>query len=203
MKLEPGSKAVGTPGTKPESGNYEDEKSEGQSASGYRAMVARANYLCQDRSDIQYTVKELSRGMASPTELDMQQVKWLEISLIEKPRVTTRYTHQASIKFIDGRIGSDYAGCRRIRKSTSGGLIMLGDHVVKSWSTTQAIIALSSGEGDFYSIVKGSSIGLGIKRMLEDLGVNVISIISTDASAAKGITARKGAGKVRLIEVSQ
>ena len=33
----------------------------------YRALVARANYLAQDRSDIQFSVKELARSMSSPT----------------------------------------------------------------------------------------------------------------------------------------
>ena len=55
----------------------------------------------------------------------------------------------------------------------------------------------------FYAIVKCSSVALGIKRMLEDRGVNITVRVSTDASAAKGITARRGAGKIRRIEVSQ
>ena len=33
----------------------------------YQALVARANYLAQDRSDIQFSVKELARSMSSPT----------------------------------------------------------------------------------------------------------------------------------------
>ena len=44
---------------------------------------------------------------------------------------------------------------------------------------------------------------MGIKRMLEDFGININLRINTDASAAKGITARRGAGKIRHIEVSQ
>ena len=32
----------------------------------YRAVTARALYLSQDRSDIQYAVKELSRNMSAP-----------------------------------------------------------------------------------------------------------------------------------------
>ena len=36
-------------------------------ASLYRAITARANYIAQDRSDIQYAVKELCRRMSAPT----------------------------------------------------------------------------------------------------------------------------------------
>ena len=43
-----------------------------------------------------------------------------------------------------------------------------------------------------------------IKRnLLDDLGMQVEIRVKTDASAAKGIASRRGAGKVRHIEVSQ
>ena len=61
---------------------------------------------------------------------------------------------------------------------------MLGEHVAKSWSTTQAVIALSSGEAEYYGIVKGSSVGLGARSVLRDLGCNVRICVMTDSSAA-------------------
>ena len=48
----------------------EDEEKEllgKEAATRYRALVARGIYLPQDRSDMAYAVKELSRGMARPT----------------------------------------------------------------------------------------------------------------------------------------
>ena len=75
--------------------------------------------------------------------------------------------------------------------------------MIKSWSTTQAVIASSSGEAVFYGIVKGSSIGIGIRSVLADLGVDSRIGVHTDASAAKAIASRKGLGKVRHIEVNQ
>ena len=33
----------------------------------YKSLVARANYLASDRPDIQFAVKQLAQGMASPT----------------------------------------------------------------------------------------------------------------------------------------
>ena len=49
-------------------------------------MVARANYLAQDRSDIGFAVKELSRSMAKPTECDMAKLKRLGRYLKGCPR---------------------------------------------------------------------------------------------------------------------
>ena len=81
----------------------------------------------------------------------------------------------------------------------------LGNHSVKMWSSTQKSIALSSGEAEFYALVKGGSIGIGIASMLSDLGILVDNRmhISTDSSAAKGICNRRGLGKVRHIDVHQ
>ena len=75
--------------------------------------------------------------------------------------------------------------------------------MVKSWSTTQAVIALSSGEAEYYGIVKGSSVGLGARSVLKDLGCSVRICVMTDSSAAKGMASRKGLGKVRHVEVNQ
>ena len=78
---------------------------------------------------------------------------------------------------------------------------MFGSHCVKNWSSTQAIIALSSGEAEYYGVVKASSIGLGAQAMFKDMGVNVSIDVYTDAEAAKGIASRTGLGKTRHIDV--
>ena len=117
--------------------------------------------------------------------------------------MVVNYGYQDFVKMMNVWVDIDYMGCRRARRSSAGAIAMLGNHPVKSWSTTQAIIALSSGEAEYYGIVKGSSVGMGIKSVLADLGVNVKLRISTDASAAKGIASRRGAGKTRHIEVNQ
>ena len=80
---------------------------------------------------------------------------------------------------------------------------MLGKHIIKSWSITQSVISLSSGEAEYYAMVKGGTAGLGISAMLRELGVQVKLNLKTDASAAMGIARRKGLGKVRQIDVSQ
>ena len=82
---------------------------------------------------------------------------------------------------------------------------MHGEHVIKSWSTNQAVIALSSGEAEYYGLVKAASVALGVKSIGEDLGMRFPGkiCIRADASAAIGIANRVGIGKVRRIEVNQ
>ena len=41
----------------------------------FRRIVARGNYLSQDRSDIRFAVKELSRHMAKPRIGDVEAAK--------------------------------------------------------------------------------------------------------------------------------
>ena len=96
---------------------------------------------------------------------------------------------------------SDWAGCRATRKSTSGGVVMIGGGIIKSWSKTQGPVALSSGEAEYYSMVKGTVEGLGLQTLARDLGWSLGLRLFVDSSAAKAIASRKGLGKVRHLEV--
>ena len=48
-----------------------------------------------------------------------------------------------------------------------------GEHAIKTWSTTQSVIALPSGEAEYCGMVKGDPVGLGLKADLSDFGVEV------------------------------
>ena len=77
---------------------------------------------------------------------------------------------------------------------------MLGEHTVKTWSKTQSLIALSSGESEFYAALKASAEALGLLSMLEDFGYRIKGEILGDASAALGIINRQGLGRTRHID---
>jgi hypothetical protein len=201
---------VVTPRVKSEEVEGEEEELGKNEATKYRAVVARAIYLMQDRTDIQFATKELSRRMSNPRIGDWKKLKRLARYLIGRERVVNLYRWQ-SCKYgeegneqeIEAWTDTDYAGCRETRKSTNGGIIRLGKHVIKGWSNTQSVIALSSGEAEYYGLVRGASLGLGVRAILGDLGIKSRVVINTDASAAKGIASRRGLGKVRHIEVNQ
>ena len=97
---------------------------------------------------------------------------------------------------------TDFAGCRRTRKSTNGGCVMHGMHLIKSWATTQTVIAMSSGEAEYYGVVKGACEAIGVVSLLQDLTGRRSNVrVNTDSSAARGIAMRRGVGKVRHLEV--
>ena len=77
---------------------------------------------------------------------------------------------------------------------------MLGQHMLKSWSSTQAMVSLSSGEAEFYGVTKAAGIGLGYQALLQDLGITMGIRVWTDSIATIGICGRQGLGKLRHID---
>ena len=168
----------------------------------YRSLVARLNYLAQDRPDLSYAAKELSRHMSAPSEKDWADLKKLGRYLVGCPRVVQKFNWQKRFEVMHAFADSDWAGCAETRRSTSGGLIRLGNHVIKHWSTTQATVALSSAEAEYAALVKAASNLLGVRSMMEDLGVQDVPLeLHSDSSAAIGIASRTGLGKLRHLEV--
>ncbi len=73
--------------------------------------------------------------------------------------------------------------------------MIFGDQCIKTYSQMQETIALSSGESEFYGIMEAAAMGLGMKGLMEGLGVGVEVQLNIDSSAATGVTARRGAGR--------
>ena len=78
--------------------------------------------------------------------------------------------------------------------------MLLNNACVKSWSTTQAVVAISSGEAEYYAALKGASLALGFRSMAADLGEDVKIVLRSDSAAALGIGGRQGLGKLRHLE---
>ena len=94
---------------------------------------------------------------------------------------------------------SDDAGCTATRKSTSCGCMMHGDHLIKFYSSTQHVIALSLGESEFYAGIKAGSTLLGGVSTMLDLGISLNAELRFDATAAKAMLSRRGFGKAKHI----
>ena len=193
-------KGLGSPGDK-DTRDMDDEALDPELITPFRAMAARINFLSQDRPELLYPGKEVCRAMASPTVGAWQKLKKIGRFLKQFPRVVQTFKYQDMPGRLDVYVDSDWAGCRRSRTSTSGGCIRLGNHVLRCWSSTQAVIALSSGEAEYYAMLKGASLGLGVRSMAGDIGIPLGVKLVTDSSAAKGIAKRRGLGKVRHLDV--
>ncbi len=78
---------------------------------------------------------------------------------------------------------------------------MRGKHMIKSWSSTQKSITLSSAEAELVAAVKTCTEVLGVTQMAQDWGMEMEGRIYVDSSAAIGIVHRRGNGKMRHVKV--
>ena len=121
----------------------------------FRSLAARCNFFASDRVDIQFACKEIGRRMT-----------WY---LKAHPRMIVEFKYQLVPQHVTTRVDTEYAGCKRTRRSTNGGMVMLGDHLVKNWATTQTVVAISSREAEYYVMTKCASGGFGVICLMEDL----------------------------------
>ena len=80
---------------------------------------------------------------------------------------------------------------------------MRGQHFLKSWSSTQKRVTLSSAEAELGAAVKTTTEAIGIAQMAAGLGGNMEIEVFVDSNAALGVVARKGCGKLRHVRVGQ
>ena len=100
--------------------------------------------------------------MSKPNNAGWQKFKRLGRYLVGRPRLVICYDWQKPLEHITANSDSDWAGDKRNRKSTSGGIVRIGTHYIKSWSKNQSVIALSSAEAELYAIIKTASETLGL-----------------------------------------
>ena len=167
----------------------------------FRGLAARANYLAQDRADIQYAAKEICRGMAQPTKGHVKKLRRLARYLIGAPRVIWKFRYQGDCDQVTVYSDSDWAGCRRTSRSTSGGAIVRGSHCIRAWSSTQKFVTLSSAEAELMAAVRATTEGIGISQLAAAWGLRLTVSVCVDSSAALAVVSRRGNGKLRHVKV--
>ena len=139
--------------------------------------------------------------MSSPISEDVAKLRRVARYLINSGRLVQIFKWQEDLRFIKVYTDSDWAGDSKTAKSTSGGCVMYGEHLWKSWASTQQVIATSSGEAELYAVTKGAAQAMGMVSMSLDFGDVMTATVACDANAAIGIAHRQGLGKLRHINV--
>ena len=139
--------------------------------------------------------------MARPVSSDWGTLKRIGRYLVKHPRCVLHFAWQYLPSEVVGFAGSDWAGEKPGRKSTSGGVLMHGGHTLKSWSSAQHCIAMSSGEAELYALTNAAAQVKGLMSLLSDFGQDVQGRVCTDATAAIGMAWRRGLGKARHKDV--
>ena len=167
----------------------------------YRGLAARLNYLALDRPDLKIAAMHASRVMSAPYTGAWKAIKAVGRYLRDRPRLVWKYAFQDDSEQLYTCTDSDWGGDRRERKSTSGGAIWKGCHLIKAWAKGQGAIALSSMEAELYAAVFGATEMKGIQGLAKDWGIDLSCALAVDSSAALGFMRREGLGKARHIEL--
>ena len=76
----------------------------------YRGLAALANFMAQDRVDISFAAKEISKSMSSPAISDIGPLKRLGRYLSAFPSCVSLYGWQDPPLYLDGFSDSDWGG---------------------------------------------------------------------------------------------
>jgi hypothetical protein len=196
-------KSVSTPGTVESLEPGTPLSAEDHAA--FRTHVGRLLYVSADRLDIAFCVKNLARRVAAPTSLDLVMLK--RVLRYLRPRRTVPYIIQATMADLtDLKLfaDSDWAGCKRTRKSTSGAVLMAGNSILTTFSRTQSTIALSSCEAELGALVSGTNEILFFARLAKDVlgeSVDVRLTLYSDSKAALDNLVKQGVGRMKHISI--
>ena len=135
----------------------------------YRRCVGICMYSGPDRYDVQFTVKGLASDMQAPTRLSMARLR----RLVRDPCGTLHIGifHMNQDKEVELTVWNDgdRSGDVQTCKSTSSGAIQIGARTIETWSVSQKVASLSSAESEFAAIGSGTSRGLTVKHVLQEV----------------------------------
>ena len=169
----------------------------------YCAIIGKLLRLALIRPDIAYATKELTRDLTAPTTESITKVKCLLRYIAGTKDHCQRLCPNVTLESsnctldLDCYVDSDWAGCRRTRKSTSGTVVQILNSTVSFGSRTQGTIALSPDEAELYAIGQGTSEALYIRNLITEakLAKSVNINIHTDSTVGKSMATRIGASK--------
>ena len=202
------SKSVPTPGVKQKKHlTASDEKLlDAEQHSIFRSIVGMAQWIVRVRVDILYSVKELSRRLASPRTCDFIAAKRVVKYLL--------HTRESSVMLAPtGRaeaIATPYSAAPTAtgpaaivtRKSTSGCMIWLHGAIVTALCRTQTVVAMSSCEAEYYATSLAMIEARFVKALMYDWGIELVHREhGADSSSSIVHSSRLGLGGLRHMDV--
>ena len=188
-----GCKGVDTPASKSTGIGVRNAECEldRERAEKFRRVAGTILYMSVDRPSLQYAASELAEGMSKPLEIHWLRLKRIGKYIAKYPIEKWHFEYQEAPKVLEGFSDSDWATNRWNRRSVSWTFQRFGKHLIDSCCGRQSLIALSSGEAEFYAMVKTAAEGKLTKAILEHFGWEVKHRVLSDSSAARSIAQRE------------
>ena len=108
--------------------------------------------------------------MSSPRQGEEVKLKRILRFLRKRPTTTYLSERQDHPGELTGYTDSDWACCMLTRRSTSGGVVLHGLHLLLHYSRTQTSVSLSSAEDELNAALKMGCVILGISHFCRELG---------------------------------
>ena len=71
--------------------------------------------------------------MSAPRQSHMKMIKKVGRYFQRRPRLVIKFKWQVMPEFLTAFTDSDWAGCLKSARSTSGGIVCLGEHTIKTY----------------------------------------------------------------------
>ena len=192
----------------------------------YRKGVGILLYLAPERPDLMFALKKLSMKLASPTEGDLELLRFVgkylkgcpDIHLLHKtsyPGCSFQEKRNRSHEQVRNRdiysqkslveicSDSDWAADRETRQSVSCGAIFVNGNMVHFQSKRQRSVSLSSCESETIAAVSIMSEGISLQKLIERItGIEPEVRLYIDSSSSRQLISRQGLGKARHLDVS-
>jgi hypothetical protein len=130
----------------------EDQEALKRLGHNYRSIVGSLNYLSiLTRPDISYAVSALSQFLESPglTHYNAAEQVFRYISGTREVGLT--FEKQVS-KGLKAYVDADWGNCLLTRRSVTGYVAMMGDHLLSWKSNKQSTVSLSSAEAEYKAL---------------------------------------------------
>jgi len=134
----------------------------------YRQLIGSLMYLVNTRPDLCFAVNTLSQFMVEPKSVHWSAGKHVLRYLAGTVDYGLDYRRSDGVGLV-GFTDSDWAGCVRDRKSTSGCCFSLGSAAVSWFSRKQRSVALSSAEAEYMAASQATCEALWLRKLLVDL----------------------------------
>ena len=82
--------------------------------------------------------------MSALKQSHIKMIKKLGRYLKGRPRLVSKFKWQVMPEFLATLTDSDWAGCLKSARPTSGGIVSLGEHTIKTYCEQQNVVTLSS-----------------------------------------------------------
>lgn len=133
--------------------------------------------MISSRPDLAFGVGLVSRYMSNPRKDHWEAVKWMLRYLVRTQDTGLVFKKGSGEFTVEGYSDSDFGGDLDRRRSTTGYVFKVGGNTVSWKSGLQQVVALSTTEAEYISLVEAIKEGLWLRGLTEELGYKQAEVV--------------------------